>query len=102
KFPIADLERQPAEIVESIDAKLPEGGGRWVSAPFGGDRPGSITVVVSFDVASGLFNSKGAAPKLVPVLKATAESLGVELGDVSMGRAPADAPAATEGDVTLT
>jgi flagellar motor switch protein FliN len=102
KFPIADLERQPAEVVDAIDAKLPDGGGRWVAASFEDDRPGTVSVVVSFDVASGLFNSSGKAPKLVAVLTAAATSLGVKLGDPVMGRAPVDRPAAPDGTTTVT
>ena len=102
KFPIADLERMPAEVVSGIDAMLPDGGGRWVAGSYEADRPGTVSVVVSFDVASGLFNSTGKAPKLVAVLNAAATSLGVKLGEPAMGRAPGEAPASPAGATTFT
>jgi flagellar motor switch protein FliN/FliY len=102
KFPIADLEHLAAEVVSGTDAKLPDGGGRWVAASYEAERPGTVSVVVSFDVASGLFNTSGKAPKLVAVLNAAASSLGVKLGDPTMGRAPAELPAAPDGTTTVT
>lgn len=91
-FPIADLERMPANVVTDVAASFPEGGGRWVAATFTGDRAGSVAVVVSFDVASGLFDTEGNAPKLVAVATAAAAKLGVTLGDPTTGRGPEGLP----------
>jgi flagellar motor switch protein FliN/FliY len=85
-FPIAELQTEPARIVESAGDAHPEGGGRWAAAPFTGDRPGIVAVIVSFDVASGLFNTSGKAPKLAAPIKAAVKALGGELGEVTTGR----------------
>lgn len=92
KFPIADLERMPAEAVTDVAANFPDGGGRWVAATFEGDRSGAVAVVVSFDVASGLFDTEGNAPKLEAVVAAAASALGVTPSDATTGRGPDDLP----------
>jgi flagellar motor switch protein FliN/FliY len=98
-FPIKALGPSPAELVESYADNFPEGGGRWAAATFGGDRPGTLAIVVSFDVASGLFNTSGKAPKLVSAINAAAKSLGVELDAPQTGRGP-DLPSPGAQDVT--
>ena len=85
-FPIADLQTEPARTVETASDAHPERGGRWAAAPFTGDRPGVVAVIVSFDVASGLFNTSGKAPKLAAPIKAAVKALGGELGELSTGR----------------
>jgi flagellar motor switch protein FliN/FliY len=101
-FPIKSLERTPAEVVGGTTDCFPEGGGRWAAAPFGGDNPGMLAVVVSFDVASGLFNSAGKAPKLVAALGAAAKRFGTTLGDATTGRGEDELPAIdAAGDVTM-
>jgi flagellar motor switch protein FliN/FliY len=92
-FPIKSLERTPAEVVGGAVDCFPEGGGRWAAATFGGDNPGLLAVIASFDVASGLFNSAGKAPKLVTALNAAAKRLGVTLVDPVTGRGEDDLPA---------
>lgn len=91
-FPIADLERMQASVVTDVATSFPDGGGRWVAATFSGERTGAIAVVVSFDVASGLFDTEGNAPKLVAVAAAAADRLGVTLGEPTTGRGPEGLP----------
>src|SRR5690606_29234035 len=90
--PIADLERMPASVVTDVAASFPEGGGRWVAATFTGDRAGAVAVAVSFDVASGLFDTEGNAPKLLAVASVAATKLGVTLGEPTTGRGPEGLP----------
>ena len=100
-FPIKSLERTPAEVVGGAAECFPDGGGRWAAATFDGDNPGMLAVVVSFDVASGLFNSTGKAPKLVAALNAAAKRFGVTLGEPLTGRGEDELPSIeSAGEVT--
>jgi flagellar motor switch protein FliN/FliY len=102
-FPIAALERTPAEVVGSLDDCLPEGGGKFAAATFGqGDDAGMLAVLVSFDVASGLFNTNGKAPKLVAAITAAAKRLGVTLTSPSTGRGLEELPALTDAGAVTT
>jgi flagellar motor switch protein FliN/FliY len=93
-FPIANLERTPAEVVAALDDCLPDGGGKFAAAAFGeGDQAGLLAVLVSFDVASGLFNANGKAPKLVAALTAAAKRMGVSLAPPATGRGVEELPA---------
>jgi flagellar motor switch protein FliN/FliY len=92
-FPIANLERTPAEVVPALGDCVPEGGGRFAAATFGeGDDAGLLAVLVSFDVASGLFNANGKAPKLVAALNAAAKRIGVTLATPVTGRGADEMP----------
>jgi flagellar motor switch protein FliN/FliY len=97
-FPIANLERTPAEIVTDLERCLPDGGGKFAAATFGdADRGGLLAIIVSFDVASGLFNANGKAPKLAAALTAAAKRLGVSLSAPSTGRGLEELPAVEAG-----
>jgi flagellar motor switch protein FliN/FliY len=102
-FPIANLERTPAEVVTSVEDCMPEGGGKFAAATFGeGDDAGLLAVIVSFDVASGLFNANGKTPKLAAVLTAAAKRLSVTLGAPNTGRGVEELPAPNGGQQTTT
>jgi flagellar motor switch protein FliN len=102
-FPIANLERTPAEIVSDLGQCLPEGGGKFAAATFGeGDDGGMLAVLVSFDVASGLFNSSGKAPKLATALSAAAKRMGVSLSPPSTGRGLEELPTPEAGGEVTT
>jgi flagellar motor switch protein FliN len=102
-FPIANLERTPAEIVPELDQCLPEGGGKFAAATFGdADDGGMMAILVSFDVASGLFNSSGNAPKLAAALTAAAKRMGVSLAPPSTGRGLEELPDVEAGGEVTT